>query len=173
MHAPVCLHPSVPHASIARPYLDYGWALTTVGLGFGHGAAAAAVRLANCGVFDAHPDLQVVLGHLGEGVLFWIDRLDDDFQKGWLGERPPLERPPSAYLRENFWISTSGRYQKSFFAATLAEVGAGKMLWASDYPYEDLAEAVELFREMPVESRGSRERILGANAAELFRLPVG
>ena len=168
---PVCLHPSVPHASIARPYLGYGWALTTVGLGFGHGAAVAALRLANCGVFDAHPDLRVVLGHLGEGVFFWIDRIDDDFQKGWLGERPLLEQPPSVYLRENFRVSTSGRYRESSFVATLAEVGAGRMLWASDHPYEDLAAAVALFREMPV-GGADRERILGANAAELFGLPT-
>jgi predicted TIM-barrel fold metal-dependent hydrolase len=167
LRAPVCLHPSVPHASIARPYLGYGWALTTVGLGFGAGAAVAAVRLANCGVFDEHPELRVVLGHLGEGVFFWIERLDDDFQKGWLGERPPLERPPSAYLRENFYVSTSGRYRATSFTAVLAEVGAERTLWASDYPYEDLAAAADLFAGMPVSGR-DRERILGANAVELF-----
>lgn len=169
LDVPICLHPAVPHASIARPYLGYGWALTTVGLGFGAGAAVAAARLANCGVFDEHPSLRVVLGHLGESLYFWLDRLDDDFQKGWLAERPPLERLPSEYLRENFFVSTSGRYKQSSFEATLAEIGSQRMLWASDYPYEKLAPAVELFDAMPVPP-DDREAILRRNAAELFRI---
>jgi 5-carboxyvanillate decarboxylase len=166
---PVCLHPSVPHASVAKPYLGYGWALTTVGLGFGAITAALALRLANCGVFDEHPELRVVIGHLGEGLLFWLDRIDEDFGKGWLEERPPLAKPPSEYLRENFYVSTSGRYKESSFAATFTEVGADRMLFASDYPYEGLAPAVELFDAMPV-SDAEREKILSRNAAELFGL---
>jgi predicted TIM-barrel fold metal-dependent hydrolase len=164
---PVCLHPAVPHASLARPFLGYGWALTTVGGGFGVGAMVLALRLANCGVFDELPDLKVVLGHLGEGAFFWLDRIDSDFQQGWLGERPRLAKAPSEYLLEHFYVSTSGRFKTSAFLATLLEVGADRMLWASDYPYEELAPAVELLESMPL-ARGDREKIFGANAARLF-----
>jgi 2,3-dihydroxybenzoate decarboxylase len=169
LDVPVCLHPAVPHASIARPFLGYGWALTTVGAGFGVGTMVLALRLANCGVFDELPHLKVVIGHLGEGAFFWLDRIDSDFQQGWLAERPPLAKPPSQYLLDHFYVSTSGRFKTSSFLATLMEVGADRMLWASDYPYEELAPAVDLLESMPIGPR-DREKIFGANAAEVFGL---
>jgi uncharacterized protein len=35
------------------------------------------LRTVLAGVFDRHPDLQVVTGHWGEVVLFYLDRIDD------------------------------------------------------------------------------------------------
>ena len=168
---PVYLHPTVPHGSMVRPYTGYGHMLPGPALGFGAETALHAMRLIYSGAFDRFPSLRVVLGHLGEGLYFWLYRLDFEFTKPWL-QRSPLiksERRPSEVLREHFYATTSGHLQASAFHATLAELGIGRLLLGTDYPYEDAAETVDwLCAQLP--DAGERERVQRTNAAELFGL---
>ena len=166
---PVCLHPTMPHGSMIGPYTGYGYQLPGPGLGFAAETALQAMRLVYSGLFDRHPELQIVLGHLGEGLYFWLYRLDFEFTKPWLRRDPRIacERAPSTYLRKNFWASTSGHLQDSAFQATYAELGAGRLLFATDYPYEDGRETVEWLERQAV-TPAERERISYGNAAALF-----
>lgn len=166
---PVYLHPTLPHGSMIGPYTGYGYMLPGPALGFGAETALHSMRLIYSGVFDRFPSLQVVLGHLGEGLYFWLYRLDFEFTKPWL-QRSPLikaQRRPSEYLREHFWASTSGHFQSSAFAVALAEAGADRLLFATDYPYEDSREAVDWLEAQPLDA-AERAKISHANAARLF-----
>ena len=171
LDVPIYLHPTLPHGSMIEPYTGYGYMLPGPALGFGAESALHSMRLIYSGAFDRHPNLQVVLGHLGEGLYFWLYRLDFEFTKPWL-QRSPLikaERRPSEYLRENFYASTSGHFQSSAFAVTLAEIGADRVLFATDYPYEDSGQAVEWLESQPIDDV-DRAKILHGNAARLFKV---
>ena len=93
----------------SSPYLGHGWALPGPGarLRPRDRRARDADRLL-AGVFDRLPDLEIILGHLGEGLMHWLYRVDFDFNKPWMrsSHRPQIERKPSDYLRENFWYTT-------------------------------------------------------------------
>jgi predicted TIM-barrel fold metal-dependent hydrolase len=168
---PVYLHPTVPHGSMIGPYRGYGHMLPGPSLGFAAETALHAMRLIYSGLFDRLPELRILLGHLGEGLYFWLYRLDFEFTKPSIARdaRIRCKRAPSDYLRENFYATTSGHLQASALQATLAELGAERVLLATDYPYEDADETVEwLTAQLPDESEHAR--ILHDNAAALFRL---
>lgn len=167
---PVYLHPVLPHGNMIRPYEGYGWALPGPGLGFGHETAVHAMRMVYSGVFDRFPDLQIVLGHLGEGLYFWLYRLDFDFTKPWLAnKRPPVQRRPSDYLRENFHITISGNFLASALVQTIAEIGTDRVLFATDYPYESNEQAIAFIADADLTDE-EKEKIFHGNAERLFGL---
>lgn len=168
---PVYVHPMIPAATMIDPYRGRGRALVGPGLGFGHEAAVQVMRLVYGGLFDRLPDLQIVLGHLGEGLYFWLYRLDFDFRKKWVppSARPDLERWPSEYLKTNVHVSLSGNFLTSAFLATMDEIGPGRIMFASDHPFEDMGEAVNFLEQVDI-SDTDRKRIFSKNAAALFNI---
>ena len=166
---PIFLHPMVPHGNMSEPYSGLGWALVGPGLGFGHETAVSAMRVVLSGTFDRFPKLQFVLGHLGEGLYFWLYRLDFDFTKKWLSDegKPKLLRRPSDYLRDNFYVNISGHFQPTSFTATLAEIGSDRMMFATDYPYEDTRQAIALIDNAGL-SDADKEKIFHGNAERLL-----
>ena len=170
---PINLHPTVPHSSMIKPYLGYGWALPAPGLGFGHETAVHAMRLIYSGLFDEFPNLQMMLGHFGEALTFWFYRIDFDFIKPWLdpAHRPDIERRPSWYLKNNFWFNSSGNFLNSALMSCLFEVGADRLMFASDYPWETMEDASTWMDKAPL-ADVDREKIEWGNAANLFGLDV-
>jgi 2,3-dihydroxybenzoate decarboxylase len=171
---PLNLHPTVPHASMIKPYLGYGWALPAPGLGFGHETAVHTMRLIYSGLFDEYPNLQMMLGHFGEALTFWFYRIDFDFIKPWLdpAHRPKIDRKPSDYLKQNFWFNSSGNFLNSALVSCLMEVGSDRVMFASDYPWETLDDSVSFMDNAPL-ADVDREKMEWRNAAKLFGLDVG
>jgi predicted TIM-barrel fold metal-dependent hydrolase len=104
---PVFIHPQIPSdAARDASYRGFGdltdLVLATFGWGWHLDAALAALRLIIRGTFDRHPELQIVLGHWGEMLLFWLDRADS------LSRVAGLQRSVSEYIRTNFHITASG-----------------------------------------------------------------
>jgi predicted TIM-barrel fold metal-dependent hydrolase len=169
---PIDLHPTLPHANMLEPYLGYGWALPGPGLGFGHETAVHAMRMIYAGIFDRLPALQIILGHFGEGLCHWVYRVDFDFNKPWMDKshRPKIERDrPSDYLRENFWYTSSGNFVNSALMSTMFEIGADRIMFASDYAWETMDDAVEFIDQAPV-GKLDKEKICFGNAERLFGL---
>jgi predicted TIM-barrel fold metal-dependent hydrolase len=166
---PVYLHPTLPHASLIGPFLGYGWALPGPGLGYGVETAVQALRLLYSGLFDELPTLQLILGHLGESLTFWLYRLDLDFTQPFLAarHRPSIERRPSEVLRENVYVTTSGNFLDSALVSVLMELGPERVLFGSDYPWESLAKAVEFVERAPI-SDADRSKLYSENALQLF-----
>ena len=96
------------------------------------------------GLFDEYPKLKVILGHLGEGLAFNIWRADHRIFRT-LGPRPKATLPIGHYLRENFYITTSGNFHMQALTDVLMEVGSGHVLYSVDYPSEDMAEALSRY----------------------------
>ena len=134
--------------------------------GFGWGwhieTALHVLRMVLGGVFEAHPGLQVVIGHMGETLPFMIERVD---------LMPPsttgLKKPVSAYLRENVHYMFAGFNYLPTFLQLMLEVGVDRILFSADYPYRPMSEARAFLDGLPV-SPADRETIAHGNAERLF-----
>lgn len=168
---PIYLHPMTPSPSMVTPYASYGFALAGPTLGFGAETALQAMRLIYSGVFDQYPGLKIILGHLGEGLIFGLWRIDFAYKKQWMDNevRPKISMPPSEYIRNNFMISTSGMFTLPAFICAFLEVGAERILLSVDYPFEKCEEAIRFIENAPI-SEIDKEKICHLNAEKLFKL---
>ena len=122
-------------------------------------------------VFDEFPDLKIVLGHMGEGLPFWLDRIDTKmalFAK-FKDPEPQLQKKPSEYFLENFYITTSGMNYEHPLMLAHEVVGPDRILFAVDYPAEDAAGPVDFMDRVPI-SDEDRRKIYHRNAERVFRL---
>jgi 5-carboxyvanillate decarboxylase len=166
---PIYLHPREPAASWVGPYLDY--ALWFAGWGFAAETGLHAMRLIMSGTFDRFPRLRIVLGHMGEGIPFWLQRIDNRYRlETKIGACEKLPRLPSEYFLDNFVITTSGVTSMPALRLSLDELGVDRILFAADFPYEDDAEAVRFMDGANV-TEEERRKIYETNACRVFRLP--
>ena len=170
--APIYLHPTIPSDAMVEPYSRYG--MMGALWGFGADASLHVVRMILGGVFDAFPTLKIVLGHLGEGLAFWLGRLDNRYlnirRRGLVpGAERPLSRLPSEYFASNFYITTSGMMTNPPLEFCRQMFGDDRILFAIDYPFEQTAEAVDFIRAAPI-SPDAMRKITHENAERLFRI---
>ncbi|TAJ97467.1 MAG: amidohydrolase [Reyranella sp.] len=167
---PIYLHPREPAASWVAPYLDY--ALWFAGWGFAAETGLHAMRLIMSGTFDRFPRLRIVLGHMGEGIPFWLQRIDNRYRlETKIGACEKLERLPSEYFLDNFVITTSGVTSMPALRLSLDELGVDRILFAADFPYEDDAEAVRFMDGASI-TEEERRKIYETNARRVFKLDV-
>jgi 2,3-dihydroxybenzoate decarboxylase len=126
-------------------------------------AATGALRIMASGIFDAFPKAMLILGHLGELLPYWLGRLDEQ-ARGW-----KTKRPPSAYMRENVLVTTSGLYRPEALVCAIAAMGADRVLFATDWNNVNGKLAVEIFEKTPM-SASDREKIYHLNAERWLRL---
>ena len=119
------------------------------------------------GLFDEYPKLRMILGHLGEGLPFGIWRVDNRISR--TSVRPKAKLPIAHYLRENFYITTSGNFRTPTLTEVMAEVGADRVLYSVDFPFEDTAIAADWLDHAAI-SDSDREKIGRGNAQRLFHL---
>jgi 2,3-dihydroxybenzoate decarboxylase len=159
LDVPFYLHPRAPQAS--RQYEGHAW-LAGSPWGFAVETSIHALRLMGSGLFDEFPKVQVILGHLGEGLPFGIWRVDHRISRGAVAMKA------KHYLQENFYITTSGNFRTQALTDVLLEVGADCVLHSVDYPYEDMVEARDWFDQAAV-GEVDRRKIARGNAEKLFR----
>jgi 2,3-dihydroxybenzoate decarboxylase len=88
-----------------------------------------------------------------------------------MGHLCRLDRPFSSYLRENFYVTTSGFFDDPALGVTLTKLGPDRILFASDYPFESMTDATRWLDEAPLRPQ-DRAAIAYGNAARLLRLKV-
>ena len=165
---PIYLHPAAPMIQELR---TYGLSLAGAAFGFGIETATAMVRLILSGAFDAFPDLKIILGHYGEALPFSMQRIDHPFARPYIRATDPdavpdLRQYPSAYLRANMLVTTSGNYFAGAFECTRAALGIERMLLATDYPYEDMPECLSFLQSLDM-SDDERAQLYHGNAVAL------
>lgn len=170
LKVPIYLHPTVPHTPVADAlYGGFSPAVTGVLAGSGWGwhieTAVHLLRIILGGVFDRHPKLQVVIGHMGEAIPFMLPRMNRNLSP----EITKLSRPFADYLRQNVHYSFGGFNFTPTFLNLLLEVGVDRIMFSADYPYGSMEEARSFLQHLPV-SESDRERIAHGNAERLFKL---
>jgi predicted TIM-barrel fold metal-dependent hydrolase len=133
----------------------WGWHIET---------AVHVIRLILGGAFDRYPKLQIVIGHMGEALPFMLQRLDN-LQMAMT----KLDRPISAYLRDNIHYTFSGFNFTPVFLNLLLEVGVERIMFSADHPFQSMAQARAFLDQLPV-STADKERIAHGNAERLFGL---
>lgn len=165
---PLYLHPREPAPSMITPMLDYG--LYFAGWGFAVETATHALRLIMSGLFDEFPRLKIILGHMGEGLPFWLQRIDNRYLlQVKIGAVKPLARLPSEYFLENFLITTSGVMSAPALRLCLDVVGIERIMFAADYPYESVEESVQFMDSVDI-TPSERQAIYSSNAERVFNL---
>jgi predicted TIM-barrel fold metal-dependent hydrolase len=170
LNVPIYLHPTIPpKAVVEASFGGFSPPVTAVFAGAGWGwhieTAVHLIRMILGGVFDRYPKLQVVIGHLGEGIPFMLPRLNKNLPT----EVTKLNRPIGAYLRENVHYTFGGFNFPATFLNLLLEVGVGRIMFSVDHPYGSMAEARAFLQQLPV-SEADRERIAHGNAEKLLGL---
>jgi 5-carboxyvanillate decarboxylase len=164
---PVYLHPSVPPPSMNQPYMDYG--LIGAMMGFTAETSLHAMRLILSGLFDDFPKLRMVLGHLGEGIPYYFQRIDTHFtyMSSSISRKP--ERLPSEYFKDHFWVTTSGMNGTPAVKFCKEVLGPDRIMFAADYPYEPMPLEVESM-DAETFSEDDMNKIYHVNAEKLFRI---
>ena len=172
LDVPIYIHPNTPPASMIEPFLPRG--LDGAIYGFAVETGLHLLRIVVGGVFDRFPKLKIVVGHLGEGLPFWLFRLDFMHRSMVMSERypgaKPLQLKPSEYLKRNVWVTTSGMQWAPAILFCQQVLGVDRVMYAMDYPYQFVPEEVKVTDELPV-SEEVRRMLYQANAERLFRLP--
>jgi 2,3-dihydroxybenzoate decarboxylase len=168
LHVPLYLHPRTFSAS-QREIMSDRPVLAGPVWEFGAECSASALRLITSGLLDRYPSVQVILGHLGEGVPYDIWRVENRLTRA--ADRPELGRTVSAYLRENFYVTTSGHFCTPSLRAAIETVGLERVMFSVDYPYESTEQAATWFDALELDSDDKRS-IGSGNASRLFGLEL-
>ncbi|MGB6536448.1 MAG: amidohydrolase family protein [Xanthobacteraceae bacterium] len=162
---PFYLHPRDPLPSRRQAYEGHVW-LVGSPWGFAEETAIHALRLMGSGLFDVHPGLKIVIGHLGERIPYDLWRLDHRLAK--VPDRP-AKRKMGEYFRQNFYVTTSGNFCTQSLIHAVLTLGADRVLFAVDYPFEDHAQAAAWFDGAEI-AEADRRKIGRDNAVALFGL---
>jgi len=171
LDVPIYLHPQTPPREMIGPFLEAG--LDGAVFGFGVETGFHALRLISSGAFDRFEKLQVILGHMGEALPFWLYRLDYMYGAGLKAKRypfqPQLRGRISDYLRNNFHFTNSGVAWEPAIKFTQAVIGEDRVLYAMDYPYQCPPEEVAALDAMDM-SLETKRKFFQTNAEKLFKL---
>jgi 2,3-dihydroxybenzoate decarboxylase len=168
LNVPFYLHPRNPMPQDARIYAGHPWLMGPT-WAFAQETAVHALRLMGSGLFDEHPGLRIILGHMGEGLPYMMWRIDN--RNAWVKVAPnyPAKRKIADYFNENFYITTSGNFRTQSLVDALLELGADRILFSTDWPFENIDHAAAWFDTASI-SEADRLKIGRINAAKLFRL---
>ncbi|OBA61209.1 amidohydrolase [Mycobacterium sp. 1100029.7] len=168
--APIYLHPTVPPAGVIESsYAGFApevtFAFATVGWGWHINTATHVLRLILGGVFDTYPDLQVIIGHMGEATSFMLPRFDATLKPELTG----LKHPVSTYLRRNLHYTFANFNDEATYANLVANVGIDRVAFSADYPFGSMTTARAFLDKLPL-TDDERARISHRNAEKLLGL---
>jgi uncharacterized protein len=163
LRAPLYIHPQSPVPAV-RDALYSGFgdnvdsAFATFGLGWHYETGVQILRMVLAGVFDRFPALQLITGHWGEVVLFYLERIDS------MAGLAKLKRPVSEYFREHLFVTPAGMWSERYLRWSIEVLGAERILSSSDYPYRFTPEGgARRFLEAADLSQIDREAIAHGN----------
>jgi 2,3-dihydroxybenzoate decarboxylase len=169
---PVYLHPAKPEGKLFellfkdRPYLQ------GPPQSFGIDVSQHVMGIISNGVFDRFPGVQLILGHMGERLPFDMDRINRWFEKveKARGMQQKCKKTIQEYFRKNIWLTTSGQFSTIVLQFCMSLVGADRILYSVDYPYELYADAADWFDNAEINIT-DKVKIGRENARKLMRLP--
>jgi 2,3-dihydroxybenzoate decarboxylase len=168
LDVPIYLHPGPPHpAMVGAYYADYATdfpSLNTAAWGYTIDTANQAVRLVLSGVFEAYPRLKVIIGHMGEGLPFLVDRIDEALSRP--GNKPVAFKQTFC---EHFYVTTSGHFSTPALLCALLEMGIDRVLFSVDWPFVENKPGTDWAFALPI-AADDKEKLLNGNARRLLKL---
>lgn len=171
LNVPIYLHPNTPSRQMIGPLLEAG--LDGAIFGFGVETGMHLLRIITAGVFDRFPKLQIMVGHAGEALPFWLFRLDYMHGATVRSQRyehlKPLQKKISGYMRENVYVTSSGVPWGPAITFCQNVLGVDRVLYAMDYPYQFVADEVIASDNMQM-SAADKKQFFQTNAERVFGL---
>ena len=124
------------------------------------------------GVFEAFPQLKVIMI---EGGFAWVPSLSWRLDKHWnrmRDEVPHVKRPPSEYIKEHIWFSTQPMEEppdRADLKTLIDWIGWDRLLFATDYPHWDFDDPNYAFKFKMTDEQ--KVQIYCGNAKHVLRLP--
>lgn len=168
MDVPIYIHPRDPSPQMIKPFEVFGF---KVGWSWAAEVGTHIIRIIGNGVFDQFPQLRLVIGHMGEGLPFCLDRIDNRYfwEHEMAATAPKLMRKPSDYIRDNIVVTTSGMNYAPPLLMTIQALGIDNVLFAADYPFEVVRDSVDAVDNLAIADR-DKEKIYSLNAKRAFKL---
>ena len=168
---PLYIHPATLPDNMIGGLIDAG--LDGAIFGFGVETAMHLLRLITTGLFDRYPDLQIMVGHGGEALPYWLYRLDYMHQAGVKAQRyerlKPLNKTITEYFRSNVLVTTSGLPSQATTKFMIDVLGEDRVMYAMDYPYQFVADEVRLHDTLDI-SDAVKKKLMQTNAERWFKL---
>ncbi len=167
---PLYVHPAAPVASVQAAYYsdlepEVQRVLSMNGWGWHAETGLHVLRMTAAGVFDRHPDLQLVIGHMGEMLPFMLGRIDNTL----LPEITGLDRPISEVLLSQVHLTTSALFTLAPLLCALMTFGADRLMFAVDWPFSANDLGRQMLEQAPLPAH-DLEKISHGNAERIFRL---
>ena len=139
------------------------------------GNARVVVNVILCGMLDRHPGLKLVSVESGIGwVPFILEAMDYEVFENAPEQAAELSRMPSEYFKDHwyatFWFESN---RASNLQALVDSVGEDNILFETDFPHPTCLYPKPLdtvAEKMATLTPSARRKILGENAAKLYRL---
>jgi predicted TIM-barrel fold metal-dependent hydrolase len=168
LDVPLYVHPAVPHSAVVEAYYQDYLAdfptLQTAAWGFTVETATQGIRLVLSGVFDAYPDVKIILGHMGEGLPFLLWRIDHALSRP--GNRSVSFREQ---FSQHFYITTSGNFSTPALLCSMMELGVDRILFSVDWPFVPNLPGTKWMHELQL-SAADKTKILSGNAKRLLKM---
>src|ERR1700726_768352 len=168
LDVPLYLHPAIPHPAVIeayyKDYVERYPSLLRAAWGFTVETATQGVRLVLSGLFDAYPDLKIILGHLGEGLPFYLWRISMGLARDGRGGKSFRDT-----FCEHFYITTSGFFSDPALLCCMMEMGIDRILFSVDYPFVDNPPGTKWTETLPLCAE-DKEKLLNGNAKRLLKI---
>ncbi len=167
---PLYLHPFAPLPQVQEVYYsglrpEVSASFSLGGWGWHHEAGVHVLRLILSGAFEEFPNLQVISGHWGEMVPFYLQRLDDVLPPNVTG----LSTTITDTYRNHVWVTPSGMFYEPHFEFIRTVIGIDRLIWSVDYPYLSLDGTRKFLDNLPI-TEDEAHQLAHRNAERLFRL---
>jgi uncharacterized protein len=178
LDVPVYIHPGLPpdevfeiYYSNMRPEFQTEYqdqVLSISAYGWHQEVVTQCLRMITSGVFDRFPGLQIIIGHMGEGLPFFYRRIVEKMSEV---TQSTLDKPFEQYFHDNFWFTTSAFFQDELLDLLLKYISVDRVMFATDYPFVNMKEGTDWFRAVDL-PRDAKEKIAFRNAENLFGITV-
>ncbi|MEU6379207.1 amidohydrolase family protein [Streptomyces sp. NPDC046909] len=178
LDVPMYIHPGLPPDEVFQIYYSnmlpeyqkefQDQVLSISAYGWHQEVVTQCLRMITSGVFDRHPKLQIIIGHMGEGLPFFYERIVE--KMGEVTEKS-LDKPFEQYFHENFWFTTSAFPQTELLDLLLKHISVDRVMFATDYPFADMKTQTDWLRGVAL-PREAKEKIAFRNAEKLFGIKV-
>ena len=169
LDVPFYIHPAPPHAQLYdllykdRPFLRGPPQSFTIDV------STHLLGIISNGILDRFPRVQIILGHMGERLPYDFDRTNRWFEKVEKPRGMVAKKSLYEYFKDNIWITTSGQFSTAVLNFCINLVGADRILYSVDFPYETYHDAANWFDNVNINTR-DKLKIGRENAKRLLKL---
>jgi predicted TIM-barrel fold metal-dependent hydrolase len=170
LRVPIYLHPAPPPKAVKDAYFsglpgETGLVLSIAGWGWHGENGLHSLRLILSGLFDRFPELQVIIGHLGEGVPYALARSNHLLTAA----ARHLKLSVAEYFHRNLHVTTSGYFTLPPFQCAYDVVGIDRLMFSVDHPFSANKQGRDFLNSLKL-SDDDKSKLTHRNAEALLKL---